>query len=225
MGDSPKNLEIRLKWPVIARSRFRGRLLERPVPKLSAEKLAEIAIAAELVRRIRTGDRQAESELVNRYSRGLLRWLKGNSGNEDLAWDLHQETFATVITKIRNGDVNEPEKLAGYIFGIAKNLHRAHKRKNARQKTYLDCEAIDRSPDDSLSAFAKIAGEQLKSAVLHLLSQLTQPRDKEVLLRYYVYDEDKQAICNDLGLDSLHFNRVLHRARERFKKIIEDTGL
>jgi hypothetical protein len=30
--------------------------------------------------------------------------------------------------------------------------------------------------------------------------------------------EDKDRICDDLGLTRLQFNRVLHRARERFRE-------
>ncbi len=42
-----------------------------------------------------------------------------------------------------------------------------------------------------------------------------------MLYRYYLAEEDKAAICADLGLSSLHFNRVLWRARQRFKKLLE----
>ena len=49
-------------------------------------------------------------------------------------------------------------------------------------------------------------------------------RDRDLLIRLYVYDQDKEEICRELGLDSLHFNRVLFRAKGRFKKILERTG-
>ena len=49
-------------------------------------------------------------------------------------------------------------------------------------------------------------------------------RDRDLLIRFYVYDQDKQEICRALGLDSLHFNRVLFRAKARFRKILETTG-
>ena len=32
------------------------------------------------------------------------------------------------------------------------------------------------------------------------------------------------AVCPELGLSSLHFNRVLYRARERFRQLYEQTA-
>jgi RNA polymerase sigma-70 factor (ECF subfamily) len=34
-----------------------------------------------------------------------------------------------------------------------------------------------------------------------------------------VAEEDKARICADLGLSSLHFNRVLNRARDRYREL------
>ena len=45
-------------------------------------------------------------------------------------------------------------------------------------------------------------------------------RDRQVLVRYYLRDEDKATLCHDLGLSDEHFNRVLHRARERFRALL-----
>jgi RNA polymerase sigma-70 factor (ECF subfamily) len=49
-------------------------------------------------------------------------------------------------------------------------------------------------------------------------------RDRELLIRFYVYDQDKQEICRELGLNSLHFNRVLFRAKNRFRKLLEKSA-
>jgi RNA polymerase sigma-70 factor (ECF subfamily) len=46
-------------------------------------------------------------------------------------------------------------------------------------------------------------------------------RDIQVLYRFYIADDEKEQICADLGLTSLHLNRVLHRARERFRELYE----
>jgi hypothetical protein len=35
---------------------------------------------------------------------------------------LYQETFRIALEKIRRGDVREPEKLSGFMGGIARNL-------------------------------------------------------------------------------------------------------
>lgn len=57
--------------------------------------------------------------------------------------------------------------------------------------------------------------------VRRLIGELPTDRDRQLLLRFYVAEEEKERICSDLGLDSLHFNRVLFRARHRFKELLE----
>jgi len=45
-------------------------------------------------------------------------------------------------------------------------------------------------------------------------------RDRNVLVRYFLSEEDKGEICSALGLSSEHFDRVLHRARRRLKGLL-----
>ena len=56
---------------------------------------------------------------------------------------------------------------------------------------------------------------------MRVLAEMTTPRDRELLVRYYLRDEDKAAICRGLGLTEAHFNRVIFRARERFRALLE----
>ena len=46
-------------------------------------------------------------------------------------------------------------------------------------------------------------------------------RDREILRRYYLSDDDKQRICQDLQLTSAHFDRVLFRAKQRMRELID----
>ena len=53
------------------------------------------------------------------------------------------------------------------------------------------------------------------------MAELGSARDRQAPLRFYLEEEDKERICQDLRLTSLQFNRVLHRARERFRELYE----
>ncbi|HEV2666451.1 MAG TPA: hypothetical protein VG324_16150, partial [Blastocatellia bacterium] len=54
-----------------------------------------------------------------------------------------------------------------------------------------------------------------------IINELKSDRDRQVLFRFYIAEEEKKRICEDLGLTSLHFNRVLFRARERYRELYE----
>jgi RNA polymerase sigma-70 factor (ECF subfamily) len=54
-----------------------------------------------------------------------------------------------------------------------------------------------------------------------VLRQLSISRDREILRRYYLSDDDKEVICRDLGLSPGHFDRVLYRAKQRMRELID----
>lgn len=57
-----------------------------------------------------------------------------------------------------------------------------------------------------------------------VIQELGTSRDREILLRFYIAEEDKERISSDFGLSSLQFNRVLHRARERYREIYQERA-
>jgi RNA polymerase sigma-70 factor (ECF subfamily) len=63
------------------------------------------------------------------------------------------------------------------------------------------------------------------AAVHAMLKELKSSRDRSLLVRYYLQDEDKASICRDLGLSDSTFNVVLFRARERFLELLQKRGI
>ena len=89
---------------------------------------------ADLVRRIRGGDPAAEAELVSRFGEGLAFLLRRWTRDSATAEDLYQETFRLALEKIRSGEVREPDRLAGFLRSLAKNLSIHHYRRSAVQE-------------------------------------------------------------------------------------------
>jgi RNA polymerase sigma factor (sigma-70 family) len=176
--------------------------------------------AAQLVARIKAGDRAAESSMVERYGRGLHRVLRRRLASESLAADLAQDTFCIAIERLRRGTIDQPEQLASFLYSTARNLLIAHQRKEWRRATITDCEAVAAFPDERWSPFREVSRMQNAQLVRRLLDELPVARDRELLERLYVRDEDKEQICRALGLDSMHFNRVLHRAKQRLRELL-----
>jgi RNA polymerase sigma-70 factor, ECF subfamily len=184
------------------------------------EEQLERHASAEIVQRIGAGDRIAETEMVRRYSRGLSYVLRRRTHDISLAEDLAQDTFRIALERLRKGSIDQPESLAGFLYSTARNLLIAHQRKEWRRATVPDTEAVDRVADESRSPYEDVSQAQAARLVRQLLDELPVSRDREILLRTYLHDQDKEEICRALGLDSLHFNRVLHRARQRFRQLL-----
>ena len=185
----------------------------------ATEEEIESVISASLVERIASGDKSAEAEMVSRYSHGLHYLLKRKTRDAALVEDLYQDTFRTAIEKLRSESIGDPERLAGYLCGIANNLVIAHHRKQARRATESDSDFVATVPNEALVPEALIAREHVASAVHDLLAELDQERDREILRRFYVLEQPKAVVCKELGLDSDLFNGVLHRARRRFRQL------
>ncbi|HEX5718276.1 MAG TPA: sigma-70 family RNA polymerase sigma factor [Thermoanaerobaculia bacterium] len=178
----------------------------------------EAEIATDLVRRIASGNASAEGELVERYSRGVLYLLRRLA--PELADDLHQETFRISLERLRRRELDEPEGLAGFLRGIARNLVIGERRKSARRRTEADDEELAQAVHPAPGQLSAVLLDEEAETVRQLIRELPTERDRQLLLRFYVTEEDKESLCTDLGLDSLHFNRVLFRARQRFKELL-----
>ncbi len=193
------------------------------IPKPRGQKTVdanEPELATSLVTRIAQGEKQAEEQLVARYSRGLLSFLRRKAGTDELADDLHQDTFRIVLERLRGKGLENPAQLAGFIHATARNLVIAHFRKQARRKTEPDSDAVARtSHGGTTQSDVTMLDEQAKM-VRSVLAELRSERDRELLLRFYLDEEDKQSVCAALNLTDKHFNRVIFRARERFREIL-----
>lgn len=193
-----------------------------------------------LVERIRAGaeraggDRDAETRLVERYARGvrivLHRHTRGGVRGADLVEDLFQETFRLAVEKLRAGELRDPSKVGAFLAAIAKNLATEHYRKAARRQTEVDSERVEAaytanegvvagSTDESSSPLGEVLQNEEAELVRRTIGELNTERDRQILFRFYIAEEDKDAIAADFELDSLQFNRVLYRARQRYKDL------
>jgi RNA polymerase sigma-70 factor (ECF subfamily) len=176
---------------------------------------AEEREAAALAERVRTGDTAAEEELVNRYSRPAILELLGITGDSELASDLQQETFRVVLERLRGRGLEIPSKLGAYVRRTARNLALAERRRLARfaaSSAAQEAEHISDPTEDALSAMVR---NEEALCLRRALAGLRKGRDRELLSRFYLAEEDRESIRRDLGVTTLHFNRLLFRARRR----------
>ncbi len=86
---------------------------------------------AELMVRVRAGDRQAFGLIVDRYQHVIVNFLSRLTGRRDRAEDLAQETFLRFL--LRHQNYQEQGKLKGFLFRMAANLaHSEHKKERRR---------------------------------------------------------------------------------------------
>ncbi len=154
---------------------------------------------------------------------GLRALILRRVRDPELAADILQDAAVTTLEKLRSGEIARPENLGGYLYRVALNHLRNHRRKDRSAVSSAD--ALDELPSsDSEENCADIGGRQWASMARRMLEEMPVARDREILVRFYLDDEDKDSICRRLQLSEDHFNRVIFRARNRFREFIEHRG-
>ncbi|MEM1182802.1 MAG: sigma-70 family RNA polymerase sigma factor [Acidobacteriota bacterium] len=191
-------------------------LATAPLPpfRSAAERLAD------LVTRTSAGDRDAEAELVAELSRGTLLFIRRLTQDVELAEDLCQETFRIVLMSLREGRLKNPKRLAAFVQGTAKNLLRSEWRKRDRRGLHSDVSGLSLQ-DESPDPWDRARQAEDRAHVRQILDEMPSERDRQVLYRHYLEDQEKSEICSRLGIAAEQFNLILFRARQRFRHLVE----
>ena len=170
---------------------------------------------AELVERVRQGDQAAVEDLYHFFSRGVRLLLCRELGAEH-AGDRVHDIFLTVLEAIRNGSLHSPERLPGFIRTvvrrhIASAIHHASAQRHCR----LDIEeqwglaGPETTPEQQTLHRERV--ELIRSTLAGLSS-----RDREILTRFYLYEQSAEEICAGMGLNETQFRLLKSRAKARF---------
>jgi len=145
--------------------------------------------------------------------------LLNRTQNPDIAKDCCQQALLIALIKLRAGKVLKPESLLSFLRSTATNVARAHFRKEKRY-TSLNCELFSAPASTGNRAEQEIDCETVRLLLNDILDLLTVERDKEILRRFYLRDEEKSVIRRDLEISAAHFDRVIYRAKGRLRLLL-----
>ena len=170
-------------------------------------------------------DRAAVEALIAKHYCGLRLLIQRRVGDAEAAADILNQAACTAWEKWQAGQMRRPEEIGGYIFQVAMNLLRNRRRNVAeRADRRVDPEVLGHLPADT-DAADRWLEKKIATRVKRVLQDLGSARDREILVRFYLQEEEKDAICRDLALAPEQFDKVLHRARARLKELLETSGL
>jgi RNA polymerase sigma-70 factor (ECF subfamily) len=84
----------------------------------------------------------------------------------------------------------------------------------------MACEGLTSSApsDDALEV-------HIAARVKELIRNMGSARDRAILVRFYLDEQDRESICRELHITPDQFAKVLHRARTRLRALLESDGL
>jgi len=163
-------------------------------------------------------------QAILRNMAGLRAQLARVTGNIELASDLLQDAVVTALQKLQAGEISDPAHLDGYVYRVALNHFRNYRRKDKSRLTNSE-DIPDLTDETESRPVTEVEADQWTRLVKEVLREMRLVRDRELLVRFYLQEESKEDLCRAFGLSELHFNRVIHRARDRFRELLRQRGL
>jgi RNA polymerase sigma-70 factor (ECF subfamily) len=174
-----------------------------------------------LVTRLRQGQAAAGEELVGRHCQPLLRYLQRLVSNDQLAEDLYQQTWLSVLDHL---DRFDPAGAGGagfkaWLYRIATNKANDHWRarvreKNAREQMQLMPEEPE--PDASVPSDDAEQAVKLRAAI----DRLPENQRQVLLMRYYSGLKFTD-IADALGCPLNTALGRMHKAMNKLRELME----
>jgi RNA polymerase sigma-70 factor (ECF subfamily) len=172
-----------------------------------------------LVLAIAAGDRDAERAFVEMYLRPVRAMLLNRSRNPDIAADLQQDVMIEALCALRRGAIEDPQKLAGFVCGIARNLLNNYFRSNRRTESL---ELPDDLPD--LSCGLDKVEDELREAQAVAAIATLEPLDRCILQMTLVDGMKPAAIAERLQMSSDVVRQRKLRATRRVIELVSNPS-
>ena len=147
----------------------------------------------------------------------ILQLVLNNSGNEDDAKDVFQESVIVLYNKVKSGNFELNSKLKTFIYSVSRRLWL--KRLNAQNRTIRNIEDYSEfiPVEDDLERHEE---KDRQFEVMELaLSQLGEPC-KTIIEDYYMQNKSMQEICEKFGYtNSDNAKTQKYKCLQRLKKL------
>jgi RNA polymerase sigma-70 factor (ECF subfamily) len=188
-------------------------------PALTTELQAPTEVSDEaLVKRLLGGQTQAGDELVRRYCGPLLRYLQHMVRSDQLAEELLQQTWVSVLDHVDRFDAGGGGFKA-WVYRIATNKANDHWRFRSREKAAgegLKLVVEVQAPDAGANLETAEQVGRLRSAI----EKLPENQRQVILLRYYSGLKFVE-IAQTLGCPLNTALGRMHKAVQKLKQLLE----
>ena len=164
------------------------------------------------------GDEDAFARLVGRYQHSIFRQMWRFSRDPEVQEELVQQVFIEVFRGLRGFKGRAP--FEHWLRRIATRVGYRYWKREARDRRLRDALEQEPLPAESVPEEPSAAAEQLHA----ILAQLN-PKDRLVLTLLYFEECDGAEIASRTGWNPTLVRVRAHRARQRLKALLEESGL
>ncbi len=174
-----------------------------------------------LIKRLKKHDEAAFEDVMNKYL-PLVSNIVYNIGRDKLSKEDMEETISDIFVILwQNTDKIIEGKLQGYLCRIARTkaldlLYEVNKKPQT-----LDIEELEMQSDFSMEVTAEI--DDMAEILQNLIDELPEP-DREIILRYYYYQQTSPMIADILGMNKETVKSKIRRTKEKLRLKLKERG-
>ena len=172
---------------------------------------------AKLMTRVRSGDREAFAQLVDRHKDGLVNYLTSLTRSRDRAEELAQESFLRLYQ--HSVRYREQGQFVPFLFRIATNLLRSEERR-ARRWRLLSMKFSSNGHDPGPTPQARLLKKEASEHVTRALAELPLKYRSPLVLRE-IEGWSYRDIASALGYGEGTVKSRINRGRTRLRHLLD----
>ena len=170
----------------------------------------------DLVERVQARQSTALEELyalVKNFTFFLMRQL----GVEDLQDKVH-DVFVAVTQAILSGRLRDPERLIPFLTTLTRfYTYNQIERRISRRRVGCLSESVN--PADPRVNLESTVYQQERAKIAHEILNEMPRRDRDVLSRFYLEEQSKEQICDEMNLTPTQFRLLKSKAKSTFTQL------
>jgi RNA polymerase sigma-70 factor (ECF subfamily) len=171
----------------------------------------------EYLKRLRAGVPRTEQHFCSYFAALMQIKLRSRLPSLEAIEDVRQETFARFFYSLRQGKIQQPDRLGSFVNSMCNNVLREQYRRGTRDISLDDDDERD-FPAPGNDAEKELSAKDTARQVRQVLDELSE-RDRRLLREVFLEERDKDEVCRDFGVDREYLRVLLHRAKQAFKSL------
>jgi RNA polymerase sigma-70 factor (ECF subfamily) len=175
------------------------------------------ANAETIVQLIQAGDPRGEELLYAVFTRGL-RYLAIRKVGYEQADECVHDTFIALAKKIRDGALREPAALLRYARTILERMIVDIHLERRKWRADVDFDHLALTRADSSPTPDKAYEKTTKTEVMKRALQQLRPKEREILVRFYLEEQDQERICTEMKLTHTQYRLLKSRSKTKLEQ-------
>jgi RNA polymerase sigma factor (sigma-70 family) len=175
----------------------------------------------EILKAIRTGNNEwVLSNLYKEILPRIKKFIMGNSGSEDDAKDIFQDTVMIFYNQVKLNKFDESKEIGGFMYSVARNLWINKAKRDNRMVNIKDMEA---KTEPAMDALDDLITEEKAKAIEEVMDQIGEECKK--LLKYSIYDKlSLKEIAVKMGYSSEAVAKTYnYRCKQKLVNLVKDN--